>query len=104
MGRHGNKRSPAAALRFFLFEQTKWGYWMDVTQATFSVISCLMFISVAYAAYDPESVQDIEFFFTCYFFADYLTRCVTRQHAKIRGWLAGAWLPSDRLCESTGNF
>jgi len=33
-----------------------------------------MFIFVAYAAYDPEGVQDIEFFFTLYFFADFLLR------------------------------
>lgn len=57
LGRHGDRRSPASALRFFLFEQTKHGYYMDVTQAVFSAISCLMFIAVAYSAYDPVSVQ-----------------------------------------------
>jgi voltage-gated potassium channel len=74
IGRHGNTRSPASALRFYLFEQTKVGYYMDITQAVLSTISCIMFIFVAYAAYDPEGVQDIEFFFTIYFFADYMLR------------------------------
>ncbi len=58
MGRmSATRRSPASALRFFLFEQTKYGYYMDVTQAVFSAISCIMFIAVAYSAYDPDSVQ-----------------------------------------------
>jgi hypothetical protein len=74
VGRHGNRRSPASALRFYLFEQTRYGYYMDILQAVFSTISCLMFISVAYAAYDPDSVQGIEFFFTLYFFGDYMVR------------------------------
>jgi hypothetical protein len=57
-GRMGiSKRSPASALRFFLFDQTNYGYYMDVTQAVFSAISCIMFIAVAYSAYDPTSVQ-----------------------------------------------
>jgi hypothetical protein len=74
VGRHGNQRSPAAALRFYLFEQTRIGFWMDILQACFSTVSCIMFIAVAYSSYDPDSVQDIEFFFTIYFFADFVTR------------------------------
>jgi len=79
VGRHGNKRSPASALRFWLFEQTPYGYYMDIAQAAFSAISCIMFISVAYAAYDPDSVQGIEFFFTLYFFGDFLIRLYIAQ-------------------------
>ena len=79
IGRHGNQRSPAAALRFYLFEQTRIGYWMDITQAALSTVSCIMFIFVAYASYDPEGVQDIEFIFTIYFFGDFLTRLYIAQ-------------------------
>jgi len=32
VGRHGDKRSPAAALRFFLFQESSVGYWADVAQ------------------------------------------------------------------------
>jgi hypothetical protein len=52
---------------------------MDILQAVFSTISCIMFISVAYAAYDPDSVQGIEFFFTLYFFADFCVRLYIAQ-------------------------
>lgn len=52
---------------------------MDIIQATFSAISCIMFISVAYSAYDPDSVQGIEFFFTLYFFGDFLIRLYIAQ-------------------------
>ncbi len=31
-GRTGSKRSPASALRFFLFQQSSVGYYMDVAQ------------------------------------------------------------------------
>lgn len=57
LGRQGNVRTPSAALRFALFQQTGIGYTLDVTQAVFSAISCFMFICVAYSTYDPESVQ-----------------------------------------------
>jgi len=129
LGRVGDKRSPASALRFFLFQETSLGYWADVaqvsrirrlghrtckvlgdrpiictfmhispifsltlgtltqhprtrlvvTQAVFSAISCIMFITVAYSAYDPEILQDVEFFFTSWFFCDYLTRLYIAQ-------------------------
>lgn len=74
LGRKGNVRTPSAALRFALFQQSSIGYTLDVTQAIFSAISCIMFICVAYSTYDPDSVQDIEFFFTVYFFGDYMLR------------------------------
>ncbi len=32
VGRVGDKRSPASALRFFLFQETSLGYWADVAQ------------------------------------------------------------------------
>jgi hypothetical protein len=32
IGRVGDKRSPAAALRFVLFQQTQYGYYLDVLQ------------------------------------------------------------------------
>jgi hypothetical protein len=32
VGRVGEKRSPAAALRFFLFQESSLGYWADVAQ------------------------------------------------------------------------
>lgn len=57
VGRVGAQRTPASALRFLLFELTPWGYYMDLAQAAFSAISCLMFIAVAYSSYDPVSVQ-----------------------------------------------
>lgn len=57
IGRKGATRAPASALRFWLFNKTKYGYYMDVVQAAFSAISCIMFITVSYAAFDPEGVQ-----------------------------------------------
>jgi hypothetical protein len=104
IGRRGQQRSPASALRFFLFERSQYGYYMDIAQAVFSAISCIMFIAVAYSSYDPVSVQvrdprpappraqgphtppaplqDIEFFFTCYFFADFCLRLYIAQDSE----------------------
>ena len=123
IGRIGDKRSPAAALRFFLFQETSLGYYADLAQvrgwrrwpsssarllfflsrrraspppasapplppthparrcpqALFSAISCLMFIAVSYSAYDPEILQDIEFFFTSWFVCDYAVRLYIAQ-------------------------
>jgi hypothetical protein len=48
-------------------------------KAVFSAISCIMFIAVSYSAYDPEVLQDIEFFFTSWFVCDYAVRLYIAQ-------------------------
>ena len=42
LGRVGDKRSPASALRFFLFQETSLGYWADVAQVSVCVQTCFL--------------------------------------------------------------
>ena len=54
-------RKPLASrVRSWLFTRTPYGYYLDVAQAGCSAISCILFIVVSYAMYEPVWVTDIE--------------------------------------------
>lgn len=72
------KRRLSSRVRHYLFQRTSHGFKMDIIQAVFSAVSCLLFILISYASSEPIWVTDVEDFITVYFAVDY----------GIRLWLA----------------
>jgi hypothetical protein len=72
------KRRLSSRLRVLLYQRTAYGRYIDIVQALFSAISCILYITISYMPSEPEWVTDVEDFFTVYFAIDY----------GIRLWLA----------------
>jgi hypothetical protein len=56
-----SKRRPLASqVRSYLYAHSRWGWWLDFTQALFSGLSCLLYIVTSYAMTEFTWVTDVE--------------------------------------------
>jgi hypothetical protein len=83
VSRWGEPKTPASLLRTWMYQRTKYGYYLDTAQAVLSAVSCLLFIVVSYAMIEPSWLTDVEDIFTIWFMADYALRLFIAQDSLV---------------------